>query len=181
MDPTEAPNAYENLYLAPDVDESEYFFDLAYQHFCSLEQDVIATRIEENKHQEGITPFMEVSKSLSHWRYVETCLNNFRAILAECMGSSDVISSNLITLSQTIAAFQSIEEQMYLVYLNLFKIHYQVFSDDELYQQIVEEANKQAAVATEEMRAWLAEEQLKHPPKFQQLSLDLPIPAAQVT
>ncbi len=173
MDPTEASEEYENIYLAPDVEMSDEFFDLAYEYFCNLETPVMAQRIEENSLQDGITPFIEASKSLSHWRYIETCLNNFRAILLECMGSSDVISTNLLTLSQTIAAYKSIEEQMYLIYLNLFKIHSEVFSDDALYKQVVQEAEKQAEVATEEMREWLLEVQRQHPPEFQQLSLDL--------
>ena len=173
MDSFEAGEDYQNIYLPPDVYMNEELLDLAYEYFSNLETSVMAQRIDENSLQDGITPFIEASKSLSHWRYIETCLNNFRAILLECMGSSEVISSNLLTLSQTIAAYKSIEEQMYLIYLNLFKIHSEVFSDDALYSQVIQEAEKQAEVAKDELNEWLREVQRQHPPEFQQLSLSL--------
>ena len=170
-------NEYSNITLPPDVEMSDAELASADDYLPQIFQYVRDKRFIENGVDQTVYVYAETAISIAHWAYLENYLQWLRKVLVETLPETDGVSEPLVRLSQVIAAYNSICEQMGLVFLNLLQIDREMFDDKSVSEKVVTTAESMVEDTKQDIREWVQELKMKYeyqmPPK--QLELDLGI------
>lgn len=173
MDNTE--QEYTAIYLPPDVEMTDGELIQADDFLQKIMEATYGDRILRNEANKSVYVYIETAISCGHWAYLRNYLHHLRGILSESLSETEAISSSLLRLSQVIASYESIAEQMELLYFNLVQIDRELFANESVAAKITATADSLVEQNKEEIKEWI--NQMKEEYNYQlpdkQLELDL--------
>ena len=137
------------IYLAHDAQLKEEEVTLAFKVLTGMGTIAEEERRETTAETKTSYPYIETATSIGHWVYLKNILSVFQNVLNESLDSSEKVSDLILRMSAVMAAHYSIQDQMTMVYLNLFQIAKEIKDDEDI--------NKAVTAAAEEFLKNLTE------------------------
>jgi len=166
---------YEQIYLPPDVEMTDDELCQCDDFLRQIMEAVYNERAIRNGIDQSVYVYIEAAISCGHWSYLKNYLHYLRQILSESLSETDAVSSPLLRISQVIASYECMMEQMQLLYLNLVQIDRELFADDEVSRKITNTANQLVDQNKQEINEWIYQMKDKYNYELpdKQLELDL--------